>query len=78
MADTSSQVTDRESKPEESLSVAELLVDAAKGWVASVQAYAQLSGHAVANIFVGPYYFQDTLEQMDFIGAGSLPIILLS
>ena len=78
MADTSFQVTGRETKPEEKLSVVDVLVDAAKGSVASVQAYAQLSGHALANIFVGPHYFQDTLEQMDFIGAGSLPIILLS
>ena len=78
MADTPLQVTGGDSKPEESLSVVELLVDATKGGVASVQAYAQMSGHALANMFVGPHYFQDTLEQMDFIGAGSLPIILLS
>jgi len=30
------------------------------------------------NIFVGPHYLQDTLIQMDFIGAGSMPIILLA
>lgn len=78
MADTSFQVTGREPKPEETLSVAEVLGGAAKRTVASVQEYAQLSGRAMANIFVGPYYFQDTLEQMDFIGAGSLPIIMLS
>ncbi len=78
MADTSFQVTGREPKPEETLSVVEVLGDAAKRTVASVQEYAQLSGRAMANIFVGPYYFQDTLEQMDFIGAGSLPIIMLS
>jgi phospholipid/cholesterol/gamma-HCH transport system permease protein len=78
VADTSFQVTGREPKPEETLSVAEVLGGAAKRTVASVQEYAQLSGRAMANIFVGPYYFQDTLEQMDFIGAGSLPIIMLS
>jgi phospholipid/cholesterol/gamma-HCH transport system permease protein len=37
-----------------------------------------MSGRAFANIFSSPHYFQDTLEQMDFIGAGSMPIILLS
>ncbi len=37
-----------------------------------------MSGHAFSNIFTSPHYFQDMLEQMDFIGAGSLPIILLS
>jgi phospholipid/cholesterol/gamma-HCH transport system permease protein len=78
VADTSFQVTGGESKQEPSLSVMDLMVDTAKGAVANVQAYAILSGHAVANIFTSPHYFQDTLEQMDFIGAGSLPIILLS
>ena len=78
MADTSFQVTGGESKPEASLSVVDLAIDAAKGVVAEVQAYALLCGHAVVNIFTRPHYFQDILEQMDFIGAGSLPIILLS
>lgn len=78
MADTPFQATSGDSKAEEKLSVVELLTDAAKGMVASVQAYAQMSGSAFANIFSSPHYFQDTLEQMDFIGAGSMPIILLS
>jgi phospholipid/cholesterol/gamma-HCH transport system permease protein len=78
VADSSIQVTGSDTKPEEKLSVVEVLVDAAKGMVASVQAYAQMSGRAFANIFSSPHYFQDTLEQMDFIGAGSMPIILLS
>ena len=78
MADTPFQATGSDAKPEEKLSVVEVLVDAAKGMVASVQAYAQMSGRAFANIFSSPHYFQDTLEQMDFIGAGSMPIILLS
>jgi phospholipid/cholesterol/gamma-HCH transport system permease protein len=78
VADTPFQATGRDTKPEEKLSVVEVLVDAAKGMVASVQAYAQMSGRAFANIFSSPHYFQDTLEQMDFIGAGSMPIILLS
>jgi phospholipid/cholesterol/gamma-HCH transport system permease protein len=78
VADTPFQGTGSDTKPEEKLSVVEVLVDAAKGMVASVQAYAQMSGRAFANIFSSPHYFQDTLEQMDFIGAGSMPIILLS
>ena len=78
MADTPFQATGSDTKPEEKLSVVEVLVDATKGMVASVQAYAQMSGRAFANIFSSPHYFQDTLEQMDFIGAGSMPIILLS
>jgi phospholipid/cholesterol/gamma-HCH transport system permease protein len=78
VADSSIQVTGSDTKAEEKLSVSEVLVDAAKGMVASVQAYAQMSGRAFANIFSSPHYLQDTLEQMDFIGAGSMPIILLS
>jgi phospholipid/cholesterol/gamma-HCH transport system permease protein len=43
-----------------------------------VQDYAELAFHSLANLAVGPRYFQDTLAQMDNIGVGSLPIILLS
>jgi len=78
VADTPFQVTGRERKEEKNTSVAELLTDAAKNGLAAVQDYALLSGQAVVNIFVGPHYVQDTLEQMDFIGAGSMPIILLA
>ena len=78
VADTHLQVTGRQTKEEEVVSVVEILGDAAKRVVASVQDYALLSGRACSNIFTSPHYFQDTLEQMDFIGAGSLPIILLS
>jgi phospholipid/cholesterol/gamma-HCH transport system permease protein len=78
VADTPLQVTGRQTKQEEAVPVPEVLGDAAKRMVAAVQDYAVLCGHAVANIFTSPHYFQDTLEQMDFIGAGSLPIILLS
>ena len=78
MADTPLQATDRQTEQEESASPIGVLGDAAKRAVASVQDYALMSGHAFSNIFTSPHYFQDTLEQMDFIGAGSLPIILLS
>jgi phospholipid/cholesterol/gamma-HCH transport system permease protein len=78
VAETPFQVTGGDSKPEERLSIGDVLVDSAKDAVASVQAYALLSGRALANIFSSPHYFQDILEQMDFIGAGSMPIILLS
>jgi phospholipid/cholesterol/gamma-HCH transport system permease protein len=78
VADTPLQVTGRETKPDETVSVIEVIGDAVKRGVASVQDYALLSGRAFVNIFTSPHYFQDTLEQMDFIGAGSLPIILLS
>jgi phospholipid/cholesterol/gamma-HCH transport system permease protein len=78
VADTPLQVTGRQTKQEKSVSVVDVLGDSAKQAVAAVQDYALLSGRAFVNIFTSPHYFQDTLEQMDFIGAGSMPIILLS
>lgn len=76
MADTPFQVTG--ARPKETVSVLEVLVGAAKRSVAAVQDYSQLSFRGVANLVTGPHYFQDVLAQMDDIGVGSLPIILLS
>jgi phospholipid/cholesterol/gamma-HCH transport system permease protein len=78
VADTPLQVTGQEVQAEETLSVSSLLVDTAKSWVASVQAIAIMAFHAIANIFTPPFYVQDLLNQMDDIGVGSLPIVLLS
>lgn len=80
MSDAPFQVAGRRSKEkeEEGISVVEVLSDAAKRSVAAVQDYAQLSFRAVTNLATSPHYFQDTLEQMDDVGVGSLPIILLS
>ncbi len=78
MADTPLQVASRESKSRERISVADVLVEAFKRAVAAVQGYAELSYRALTNIATSPHYFQDTLDQVDDIGVGSLPIILLS
>ena len=78
MADTPFQVAGSEGKEEKNISAAELLVDSAKSGVLAVQSYAELCGRTLINMVVGPHYLQDTLEQMDFIGAGSMPIILLA
>jgi phospholipid/cholesterol/gamma-HCH transport system permease protein len=50
----------------------------AKQKVASVQEYSVLAWRAVANIFSGPRYWADIFTQMDSIGFGSLPIIILT
>lgn len=50
----------------------------AKGFVGSVQSYAQLSGTALANIFRRPHYWADIVTQADMIGVGSLPIVILT
>jgi phospholipid/cholesterol/gamma-HCH transport system permease protein len=58
--------------------VVAVLTDAAKDMILKVQDYSNLSYHSVANLFTKPRYGQDTLQQMDDIGVGSLPIVLLS
>jgi len=78
VSDTPFQVTSTPAKQEETVSVAEVLGSATKRAVAAVQDYAELCFRAVANFATGPHYWQDTLAQMDDIGVGSLPIILLS
>jgi phospholipid/cholesterol/gamma-HCH transport system permease protein len=50
----------------------------AKEIVASVQEYSLLCGRAVADIFTRPRYIADTFTQMDSIGVGSLPIVVLT
>ena len=76
--DTPLQVTQPDTPAPENLSVAEVLTDAAKQAVLKVQEYAKMSAHSLTNFFTVPRYNQDTLDQMDDIGVGSLPIVLLS
>jgi phospholipid/cholesterol/gamma-HCH transport system permease protein len=78
VADTPLQVAGRQAKQEEGSSVAGVLTDTVKRAVAAVQDYSELSVRAMTNILTGPHYLQDTLAQMDDVGVGSLPIILLS
>lgn len=46
--------------------------------VLAVQEFILLSGRAIANVFRRPFYATDTLLQMDIIGVGSLPIVVLT
>jgi len=64
--------------PPESISITEALSDSAKRWVLHVQEYAILSGRSVTRLFSPPFYLSDVLDQMDIIGVGSLPIVLLT
>ncbi len=41
-----------------------------------MQDYSLLSLQSVANLFTPPQYWADTVDQMDLIGVGSLPIII--
>jgi phospholipid/cholesterol/gamma-HCH transport system permease protein len=72
------QVSEKSEKPEEVLPLKEILTDAAKRFVADVQDYSEMAFRSLTNLASGPRYFPDTLTQMDDIGVGSLPIILLA
>ena len=50
--------------------------EALKRLVFSVQDYSLLAWQSLANLVTPPQYWTDTLEQMDVIGVGSLPIIV--
>jgi phospholipid/cholesterol/gamma-HCH transport system permease protein len=58
--------------------VVSALAEGIKRQVQVVQDYAELSFQSLANLFTPPHYWADTLEQMDIIGVGSLPIIVLT
>lgn len=62
----------------DSFSLTEILSEGAKRWVLHVQAYSVLSARSVSSLFSPPYYVSDVLDQMDIIGVGSLPIVLLT
>jgi phospholipid/cholesterol/gamma-HCH transport system permease protein len=53
------------------------LLDLLKPPVAAFQEFIYLSGRALRNIFRTPHYSSDILMQMDIIGVGSLPIVVL-
>jgi phospholipid/cholesterol/gamma-HCH transport system permease protein len=52
--------------------------DWAKQQVKAVQDYAMVGARAVANLFTGPRYLADIIQQADLIGVGSLPIVVLT
>lgn len=52
--------------------------DLAKSKVLAVQEFTLLGVRAIQNIFTRPRYLADTLLQMDIIGVGSLPIVILT
>lgn len=56
----------------------EVLTDAFRRFLADIQDYAQMAMRSLTNLASGPRYFQDLLDQMNDIGVGSLPIVLVS
>jgi phospholipid/cholesterol/gamma-HCH transport system permease protein len=53
------------------------LLDFLKPSVAALQDFCILAGRALRNVFRPPHYKSDILLQMDIIGVGSLPIVIL-
>jgi len=54
------------------------LLDFLKPPVAALQDFIGLAGLAIRNVFRGPHYVDDIAIQMDIIGVGSLPIVILT
>ena len=55
-----------------------LLFDLLKGPVHTFQEFIVLSGRAIRGVFRKPYYWDDVFTQMDLIGIGSLPVVILT
>ena len=70
--------TDPNLVKEGEVTLASRLTEAAKRAVLAVQDYSVLCGRAVIALVNTPHYVTEILDQMDIIGVGSLPIILLS
>ena len=54
------------------------MLDFLKPTVAAVEDFYILAGRAVRNVFRAPHYEDDIALQMDIMGVGSLPIVLLT
>jgi phospholipid/cholesterol/gamma-HCH transport system permease protein len=78
VSDAPLQAAPPQASSPETPSVLEVLTDAAKQSVLQIQDYSKMSARSVANFFTPPRYGTDALQQMDDIGVGSLPIVLLS
>lgn len=78
MSNAPLNAVEQQAIPPQPPSVVEVLTDAAKETVLKVQNYAKLSAQSLTNLLTAPRYGQDTLSQMDDIGVGSMPIVLLS
>jgi phospholipid/cholesterol/gamma-HCH transport system permease protein len=65
-----------ESQASEPPSLPSIVGDGLKRLILGLQDYSLLSVQSIVNVFTLPSYWLDTLQQMDLIGVGSLPIIL--
>ena len=77
MATSTPNRTGQEAEPE-ARPLTSVVNDAIKTALLAVQDYSVLSWKSVVDIFSPPFYFRDLLDQIDVIGVGSLPIIMLT
>lgn len=54
------------------------MLDFLKAPVLAIQEFFGLAGRAYLNVFRRPHYYDDIAIQMDIIGVGSLPIVMLT
>src|SRR5215472_17250205 len=54
------------------------LLDIVKGPVQAMQDFVLIAGTATRNVFRSPHYPDDIALQMDSIGVGSLPVVILT
>ncbi len=54
------------------------LLELVKSPVLAVQDFYVLTGRAIRNVVRRPHYFDDVFMQMDIIGVGSLPIVVMT
>ncbi|HXW55204.1 MAG TPA: ABC transporter permease [Candidatus Cybelea sp.] len=62
----------------ENVSVPSVMSEALKSGLFALQDYTLLSVQSISNLFTPPQYWSDTLEQMDLVGVGSLPIVAIA
>lgn len=62
----------------EAESIPSVLGETIKRQVFAVQDYSLLAMQSILNLFTPPQYWSDTLDQMDQIGVGSLPIVVIT
>src|SRR5215470_3975167 len=53
------------------------MFDFLKAYVETFQEFVLLTGRAMRNVFRSPHYADDIFQQMDIIGVGSLPIVIM-
>jgi phospholipid/cholesterol/gamma-HCH transport system permease protein len=62
----------------ESPSVTGVVSDTIKRKILALQEYSLMVARSISNLFSPPWYWADTMTQMDVVGVGSMPIVAVS